>query len=225
VWRRLQTHGRLKLLLTAFVNLLFWGGYSLLARHAFFPLWTPPRTWLDDAIPFRPEPWAWVYLSQFVAAGVLPWLIDTKDGLRRYVVGLAWMSAVSFALFALFPVASPRVDGGEAGRGAMSLVLAYDGTLNAFPSLHAAFLVYLARLGTRLFRGAIPWWVASVAFAWGAAILYATIATRQHYAIDLVAGAAIGLGADWIAWRRAAGVRAATTMSRQSGVAFQDGCK
>jgi membrane-associated phospholipid phosphatase len=97
--------------------------------------------------------------------------------------------------------------------------------MNAFPSLHAAFLAYLARLTWRMFQGTLSRWSVAAGVVWGAAILYATIATRQHYAIDLMAGASIGVLADWLAWRRASGVRAATTISRSSGVAFHEGCK
>lgn len=222
---RFQILWREKLLLTVLLNLFFWCGYSVLARHAWFPLRTLPRTFLDSAIPFQPGPWAWVYLSQFVAASVVPWLIDTREILRRYVAGFAVMSLVSFALFVVCPVASPRIGDATAAAGAMRLVLTFDGTLNAFPSLHAGFLVYLALLTRRIFRGGLSPWVSAGGVVWGIAILYSTIATRQHYTIDLIAGAAIGALSDWLAWRRAPGVSAAMTMSRSSGVAFHEGCK
>jgi membrane-associated phospholipid phosphatase len=205
--------------------LAFWTGYSILARYAWFPLWTPPRTWLDTAIPYRPEPWAWIYLSQFVFAGVLPWLIDTREILRRYVIGVMAMSGLSFAVFLLFPVASPRMANVSEIGGAIKWIVVFDGTMNAFPSLHAAFLVFMAGMAARLFRASLQTWMAIVGIAWGAAILYATIATRQHYAADLIAGAAVGVMGDWVAWRRAGGVSAATTISRSKGVAFQDGCR
>lgn len=221
---RFQAHWRLKVLLTAVVNLLFWSGYSWLGRSTFFPAWVPPRTWLDRAIPFQPEPWAWVYLSQFLVAALLPWLIGTRDMLRRYVFGLTLMSLASFAVFFVLPVASPRA-GAVGGGGAMALVLAYDGAWNAFPSLHAGFLAYLGRLGWRMFGGVAPRWVWVLASGWGGAVLYATIATRQHYVVDLIAGAGLGLFADGIAWRRSTELKAVTTISRSSGVAFQDGCK
>jgi hypothetical protein len=115
VLRRLQSLWRQKLLLTVLLNLAFWAGYSLFARTAFFPLRTPPRTWLDAAIPFQPEPWAWIYLSLFVVASVLPWLIDSRDVLRRYVTGSAVMSVVSFAVF-FFLSRGFTTDGGTCDR-------------------------------------------------------------------------------------------------------------
>ena len=224
MFRRLQAEWRLKLLLTVLVNAVYWPAYAWLSRHAVFPLRVPPRTWFDDAIAFQPDYWAWVYLSQFPVAGLLPWLIVSRESLMRYVRGMAILSGVSFAVFLFFPTASPRGVAVPVS-GVMQLIQIYDGTLNAFPSLHAGFLVYLALLARRMFPEA---WAKglNIAFVvWGGAVLYATIATRQHYATDLMAGGLIGWLADWVAWRRAAGVRAATTMSRSSGVAFQDGCK
>lgn len=220
----MRAHWQLKLLLTVVINVGFWAGYGWLGRNPVFPPWMPPRVWLDTAIAFQPEPWAWVYLSQFLFAGGLPWLIDTQDGVRRYSVGLVAMSAASFAVFLFLPVASPR-PAGVIASGAMAVILGYDGTWNAFPSLHAGFLVYMARLAWRLFGGAAPGTVGLVTAAWGAAILYATIATRQHYAVDLAAGAAIGAAADWLAWSSEGRRRAATTMERSRGVASQDGCR
>jgi membrane-associated phospholipid phosphatase len=222
VGARLKAHWQLKLLLTITLNLAFWGGYSFLGRHVFFPIRTPPQTWFDHAIPFQPVPWAWVYLSQFLFVSTLPWLLGTREGLRRYVRGLAFICGVSFSIFLFCPVAAPR-PADAAAIGAMRWIICYDGIFNAFPSLHAAFLVYLAALGWRIFRGSLPWPVAAGAVLWAGLILYATIATRQHYAVDLVAGGAIGYLADWLAWRTSPDTSAAQAIARNSGVASQDG--
>ncbi len=220
---RLKAQWRFKLRLTLLINVFFWAGYGWLGRHTVFPRWVPPLTWLDTTIPFQPRPWAGVYLSPFLFTGGLPWLIDTRDGVRRYSVGLAVMSAVSFVVFLLLPVASPRPPE-VAVEGAMAVILGYDGTLNAFPSLHAGFLAYMARLAWRMFGGAAPVTVGVVTMVWGSAILYATIATRQHYALDLVAGVLVGILADWVAWG-SPGSRRATTTARSTEAASHDGCK
>ena len=75
----MRAHWQLKLLLTVVINVGFWAGYGWLGRNPVFPPWMPPRVWLDTAIAFQPGPWAWVYLSQFLFTGGLPWLIDTQD--------------------------------------------------------------------------------------------------------------------------------------------------
>ena len=85
---RLHAHWRHKLLLTVLLNALFWTGYAFLGRKTFFPTWTPPLTWVDTVVPFHPHGWSWVYLSQFLFTGTLPWLLDGREALRRYVVGV-----------------------------------------------------------------------------------------------------------------------------------------
>ncbi len=210
---RLRAHWRPKLGWSGVLALLFWTGYSYLGRHAFFPLRTVPLTWFDRSIPFSPGWWGWVYLSQFLYTGFLPWLLVTREEIRRYVTSFALLSGLSFLVFFLFPVASPRPDLGP-DSSAMLLIAGYDGALNAFPSLHAGFLVLMAMLAWRLAGPRKPWPAVAVGLIWGGAILYATIATRQHYAIDLVAGAALGALAGWLAWRTAPAAAVAVTMRR-----------
>lgn len=179
------------------LGLLFWSGYGWLARHAFFPVHVLPVTGLDRAVDYSPGPWAWVYLSQFILTGGMPWLIDRRDHLQRYVAAVALLSGVSFLVFFLWPVASPR-PALQPVAGLMNWIVVLDGTYNAFPSLHAGFVMLMMGLGWRIFRRSII----SLALAvWAVLILFATLATRQHYTWDLVAGLVLGLLADRIAGR------------------------
>ena len=219
---QLQAHWRLKVLLSAIFNLIFWSGYELLGRHAFFPLHELPLTWLDRVIPYQPQPWGWIYLSQFSFTSLLPWLLSTRNDVLRCTLGLAVMSAISFSVFLFFPVAAPaRID--AQGHLAMNVIAVYDGPLNCFPSLHAAYLFYMAGLGWRLFGNVAPSIVIGLSLIWGASILYATIATRQHYALDLVAGAAVGCFSYWLAWKGA--TRAAFTMPLKNGAMSHEGTR
>jgi membrane-associated phospholipid phosphatase len=105
----------------------------------------------------------------------------------------------------------------------MAWILQWDRTLNAIPSLHAGFHVYVGALAWRMFRATLPKWVFAGGALWGAAILYATLATRQHYAVDLAAGVLLGAAASAWAWKDAS--EAAATMLRSNGVASHDGAK
>ena len=80
---RLRAEWRLKLVLVVVINALFWSAYQLLAHRAFFPLRSVPVTSLDAAVPFQAEPWAWVYLSQFLGTGALPLLLTSCEAIRR----------------------------------------------------------------------------------------------------------------------------------------------
>ena len=99
-----------------------------------------------------------------------------------------------------------------------------DGPLNAFPSLHVGTLVYSLYWVMRLFGRTIRPLVAIGLLVWALLILFATLATKQHYAVDLLAGGLMGWAADGFAWRKAAfGDIASRTTRRKSGVASQAG--
>src|SRR5262245_30668558 len=149
VKRRLTALWREKLLLTGAFNILFWTGYLLLSRHAFLPVRVLPMTWLDNWAGFRGHLWSVIYESNFLI-GLVPWFIVSREVLRRYVIGFALLSAVSFVIFVLFPVASPRPANLNDGGMFLIFITRVDGPLNAFPSLHAGTLVYTLALGRRM---------------------------------------------------------------------------
>jgi membrane-associated phospholipid phosphatase len=221
----LKAHWPLKLALTLLLNAFFWTGYSILGRVAFFSLHAVPITALDRWVPFQPEPWGWIYLSQFVAVGWLPWLLNDRQSIYRYTAGVLIMSVVSFAVFLFFPTPGPRP--GEFGDSvSMRMIASYDGTMNACPSLHAAFLAYMVLLAWRMFGHAAPWRTLGIAGLWGVAILYSTLATKQHYALDLAAGTVLGVLADRLAWRGStSSAVAAMTIPRSSGSRSQAGVR
>ena len=179
VWSRGQTEWRLKIVLTIALNLVFWIGYGVLSRHSFMPLQTIPLTWLDHAIPFQPEGWSWIYMSEFLLTATVPWLIARREMLWRYVRGVGLLSLISFAIFATCPVASPRSPG-QSSEGMFGFILALDGPLNAFPSLHAGFLVFTLGVAARVFRRQAGWAVNAFVLTWATGVMYATIATRQQ---------------------------------------------
>ena len=218
---RLRAEWRLKLVLLVVINAVFWSAYELLAHRAFFPLRSVPVTSLDAAVPFQPDPWAWVYLSQYLFTGTLPLLLTSREAIGRYVAALATMSLSGFAFFLFFPTAGPRPTE-VSGSLAMRWIAACDGTLNAFPSLHAAFIVCMSRLAWRMFGHEHSRCVVAVSVLWGGAILFSTLATKQHYALDLVAGAVLGWLADRLAWR---GASAALMMPFKSGSTSQRGAR
>ena len=82
-WRRVTTLWRLKLWVTAVVSVLFWSVYLFLSRHPLLPVHTLPMTGLDTWAGYRPA-WSWVYESIFLLTGIAPWLIVSREELRRF---------------------------------------------------------------------------------------------------------------------------------------------
>lgn len=197
---RLSAYWKEKLIFTVVLNLLFWPIYTWLSHHSFLPVHTVPKTWLDTNIPLWPNPWAFVYMSQFGYVAGVPWLMRTAPGLRRYLYGAVLLSVASFAIFILLPVRGPRPQILETS-GLLALIQQSDGVFNSIPSLHAGFLGYSYAAGWRLFGRRLPWWAIIGFLIWGAGILYSTMATKQHWAADLIAGAVLGWLCDCIVWR------------------------
>lgn len=210
---RFKAIWQLKLGATMVLSVIFWTGYLYLSRNAFFTLHELPMTWLDIWAGYRPQPWAWIYESVFLLTGIIPWLTVTREQLRRYLTGFALLSLASFAIFVLFPVASPRPTGVQS-TPFLIFITHVDGPLNAFPSLHAGCLVYNLALVKRLFKGAIHPLVTSGLWIWAILILFGTLSTKQHYALDLLAGGILGWTADWLVWRSFAVKDRATANTR-----------
>jgi membrane-associated phospholipid phosphatase len=222
-WRRFGALWRAKLCLTVILNICFWGFYLFLSRHALFPVHRLPMTWLDKWSGFQPYPWAWIYESNFLITGLTPWLMSSREELRRYTIGFVLLSGLSFMIFALFPVVSPRPANLEE-YATLLFITRVDGPLNAFPSLHAGFLVYAIALARRLFGRRLNPVLLAMLLVWGMLILYATLATKQHYALDLLAGGLLGWAADWFAWHNSgSGAIASASRRRKSGTASQAG--
>jgi membrane-associated phospholipid phosphatase len=76
----------------------------------------------------------------------------------------------------------------------MSFLKGVDASGNACPSLHVATAVYAAfRLNWQIAALGLPRGVSRANVLWCVAIAYSTMATKQHVAVDVAAGAALGV--------------------------------
>ncbi|HET6247277.1 MAG TPA: phosphatase PAP2 family protein [Tepidisphaeraceae bacterium] len=199
LWRRIFALWKFKALLTLAITTLFCIPYFLLGNFPIFPVHDLPSTWIDRKIGFHPYAWVWIYQSLYPLLNALPWLADRRADLLRYAKGFALLSIVCFTVYAVFPTRSPKPMV-EHARGMYAVLRWYDTPLNALPSLHAGLCVYTLAFGWRLFRGKLPAWLGALFVAWGGLILYGTLATKEHYLVDIVSGALIAIIADAIVW-------------------------
>jgi hypothetical protein len=179
--------------------------YFGLQRLALFVPRTLPATPLDSWISFDPT-WILAYESIALLVPLAVWLATRRDELLRYSRGLVLLCGVSFAFFLLLPVAGPRPEllpQDDMYRALVEL----DTASNAFPSLHAGLTIYSLLFGYRVLRHALSsGWrrvYVLVAVAWCGLILFGTLATRQHWALDLPPGLLLGWLAHRWAWRGA----------------------
>lgn len=195
LWNGLKAHFGLKMLAGWLIAGGFFAAYFLLLRFPLFPVTLMPVTALDQWIAFWPGA-LWLYVSLWLYVALAPGLLTDRRELLNYYLGMLALSVAGMAVFLLWPSASPRADVDWHSYPPFGPVIAADDAGNALPSLHAAFAVYSAIWLDRLLRRAdAPGWPRLVSAAWALGILYSTLATRQHVAVDIYAGSALG----WLA--------------------------
>ncbi len=185
----------------AFMALFFWGYFAVLRN----PLATPyvmPLTALDEWIAFTPRAYP-VYVSLWVYVSLPPALINNLRPLLLFGVWIAGMCVFCLGIFWFLPTAVPPALIDWAQYPEMAVIKGIDAAGNACPSLHVASAVFSAVWLARVFRqvGAPPALrVFSVLHC--LAILWSTVATRQHVVLDVVAGVVVGLVFAWLSLRQ-----------------------
>jgi membrane-associated phospholipid phosphatase len=103
------------------------------------------------------------------------------------------LSVIGLGIFLIWPTAAPEFEIDWSQHPSMAFLKTMNVAANACPSLHAAFAVFTAIWVERLLRelhvGRFVW---ALNWLWCLGILYSTLATRQHVALDTLAGAALG---------------------------------
>lgn len=153
-----------------------------------------PEMAIDRVVPLAPA-WMLVYGSIWVFM-LLPFLVVREDALAvRMLMAYITVVVIAFSGFLLVPTLAPRPESvPHAGFFAWALRqnYAWDPPYNCFPSLHVAWAFVTASVSFRVHRG-VGW----AAGLWASLIGLSTLFTKQHYVVDVVAGAL----AAWIAYR------------------------
>lgn len=150
--------------------------------------WTvyAPELALDRAIPLDPS-WSMVYASLFLAALLPVFVVHQQELIRRVILAYLSIWLVSYAIFLAYPTIAPRHDEvtGD-GFSAVALQTIYDSDVqyNCFPSLHVAQCFLAALSCYRVHRG-----VGIVTSLWALLVGLSTLYTKQHYVVDVIAGA------------------------------------
>lgn len=198
LWReRLRPWFWLKVLGTAALMSTFFIAYFHVLRHPLGPPFEVPFTAPDRWIGFHP--FALVpYVTLWVYVCLPSSLMRDLRELLVHGAGAVALCAVGLAIFAIWPTSTPVVDLDWSRYPGMELIKSVDAAGNACPSLHAAFAVFACLWLQSVLAGLrAPRRLHVLNVLWAIAILYSTIATRQHVFIDTLSGTAIG----WLAAR------------------------
>lgn len=182
-----------KMLGTTLGMAAFFAAYFWLLRHPHFPVTIMPLTAVDRLLGFFPEALP-LYLSLWFYVSLAPALLIDRRELVSYGLAALTLSLLGLGIFFFWPTAVPRPDLDWAQHHpAFGLLKSVDASGNACPSLHVAFAVFTAIWFARLLRqmGASRL-LRALNWLWCFGILYSTVAIRQHVALDVFAGAALG---------------------------------
>jgi membrane-associated phospholipid phosphatase len=185
---------------TAFISIFFVAYFRVLNHPASAPT-EMPVIWLDRLIGFQPYALP-VYLSLWLYVCLLPALFPTRAELYRYGVAMTSMCAVGLSIFYFWPTGAPAPHIDWALYPDMEFLKNIDAAGNACPSLHVA-TAFLSGIWfhSLLRRFGAPGWLLGVNWVWCVAIVYSTVAIRQHVAVDAIAGLALGGLAAWLSSR------------------------
>lgn len=137
---------------------------------------------IDQGVPFTPWTIA-IYASQFLFLFLTLWLSPTSEDLKNLLAAIAVATAISAAIFIVWPTAINRPDPHNAAFSALYL---FDVPTNCFPSLHVALAIIAAAMWPHRRTRPLAW-------LWAFAILVSTLTTKQHVAVDILAGAVVGV--------------------------------
>jgi|SRR5439155_10803262 len=144
---------------------------------------------VDDWIPYKPR-WVWIYSFLYYPVIVaINWAVTSP---RHYLyVALSYLLLLGFqmAFFTWLPVATPaawracNLRRGSSERF-LAFVQSFDARSNSFPSMHTSVAALTA---LHLYPSFGGW-----AFAFPVLIGLSCVYTKQHYLVDVPAGALLG---------------------------------
>jgi len=144
---------------------------------------------IDEHIPYWPS-WVWIYSCIYYPLILyLNFVLRTPQEFTHVAASFILLLLLQMTFFVLFPVATPEHwrdynQERSLSERFLALVQRFDARTNSFPSMHVS-VAMLTALHLQPHMGA-------GAFAFPVLIALSCLFTKQHYLIDLPAGAALG---------------------------------
>lgn len=176
---------------TGFI-LVFFAAYLYLLKNPAFPVTIMPLTLADRLVSFEPLALP-VYLSLWMYVSLPPMLMWSRREIVEYGIWIGSLCSIALAIFYFWPNAVPPANIDWLRYPSVSFLKGVDAAGNACPSLHVATAVFSACW--------LHWQLPSIGLGrgsrllsagWCVVIAYSTMAIKQHVAVDVVAGGALG---------------------------------
>jgi len=142
--------------------------------------------------------WVWIYSGLYYPMIVL--IVLTMEDMRHYnytAMSFFLLLFMQMAFFRYYPVETPPEwrDFGESNTLSvrfMKFVQSYDDNTNCFPSMHVSVATLVALHMWTNVGDMMGYWP----FLFPVLIALSALWTKQHYLVDVIAGAPLG----WLAW-------------------------
>ncbi len=178
--------------ITAF-TWLFFIAYFYLLQHPIHPVRMMPLTALDKLMPFQPQALL-AYLSLWVYVGVAPGLQLTFTELVVYGLWVGALCLTGLACFYFWPTQVPPLVLDVSGFPGFATLQGVDAAGNACPSMHVAAAMFtVIRVEDVLRQTGAPIGMRVINRVWFIAIALSTLMVKQHVALDVAAGALLGI--------------------------------
>jgi len=204
--KRLRTRWLFKMLSTMIGIAGFFYAYFWVMRHPLSAMTAMPLTWMDELVVFWPQSFL-LYISLWVYVGLGTALAKDLRELTAFGASSLVMIVVGLGIFMIAPTKVSGFPIDWSRYPSLAFLRSVDIAGNACPSLHAAFAVFTAFVvhsHLTAIRAARALRVCNV--LWCLGILYSTMATRQHVALDVIAGSVLAVPAS-ILYARAGRIR------------------
>jgi len=191
--RRVRTLWVFKMLATLSGIAVFFCAYFWVMRHPLSAATVMPVTWIDDLVPFSPQSF-FLYASLWVYVALGSALAKDGRELAAWVAACFAMTVLGLGIFMALPTKVPDFAIDWSRYPSLEFLKAVDVSGNACPSLHAAFAVFTAVvLHGQLTALRAPRALLVCNALWCFGIVYSAIATRQHLALDIIAGSVLAV--------------------------------
>ena len=144
---------------------------------------------VDDWIPYRPH-WVWIYSFLYYPVILyINWIVESPSQFTRVAISYMLLLGFQMIFFLGFPVATPPSwrfanERRTYSERFLAFVQRFDAHSNCFPSMH----VSVAMLTALHLYPRFGFWTIAFPALIGVSCLF----TKQHYVLDLPAGAAVG---------------------------------
>ncbi|MDR0806028.1 MAG: phosphatase PAP2 family protein [Enterobacteriaceae bacterium] len=148
---------------------------------------------IDEKIPFCPA-WSWIYSFLYYPAILyINWIVEDSRQFIMIVFSYIVLLVMQMIFFMLFPVSTPAhwrsMNTGKSwSEKFLQYVQSFDDSSNCFPSMHVSVATLTALLAYST--------LGPLVFLFPILIALSCMFTKQHYIIDLPAGAVLG----WVAY-------------------------